>query len=129
VRAQHVMPAFSRYGDISALLDFVLERLFVMFVCRLVVWPKVVAQNCSDASCFEYIHVIISSSFFFSQLFCQDDGPAAATDPAEAAASISHVLRAMGTPVPFAMGTLRLSVGKMTTDEEVCMEALILICA
>ena len=44
-----------------------------------------------------------------------EDGTDVAVDPA----SISHVLRAMGVPVEFAAGTLRLSVGRMTTDEEV----------
>eukprot|EP00455_Lapot_gusevi_P000770 TRINITY_DN10342_c0_g1_i3.p1 TRINITY_DN10342_c0_g1~~TRINITY_DN10342_c0_g1_i3.p1 ORF type:complete len:419 (+),score=117.90 TRINITY_DN10342_c0_g1_i3:64-1320(+) len=35
------------------------------------------------------------------------------------ATAISHVLRAMNVPEEFARGTLRLSVGKMTTEEEV----------
>ena len=32
---------------------------------------------------------------------------------------ISHVLRAMGTPLEWAKGTLRFSVGKMTTEAEI----------
>jgi cysteine desulfurase len=33
--------------------------------------------------------------------------------------SISHVLKAMGVPMEFAMGTLRFSVGRSTTGEEI----------
>ena len=33
--------------------------------------------------------------------------------------SVSHVLAAIGLPLEFAMGTLRLSVGRYTTAEEV----------
>lgn len=32
---------------------------------------------------------------------------------------VSHVLRAMGVPLEWAMGTLRFSVGRMTTEEEI----------
>lgn len=32
---------------------------------------------------------------------------------------VSHVLRAMGIPLEWAMGTLRFSVGRMTTEEEI----------
>jgi len=33
--------------------------------------------------------------------------------------SISHVLQAMSVPAEYAMGTLRLSVGRFTTSEEI----------
>ena len=33
--------------------------------------------------------------------------------------TISHVLRAMGVPDDFALGTLRISTGRMTTDQEI----------
>jgi cysteine desulfurase len=51
--------------------------------------------------------------------------PSAVVDPAASSASavpavkVSHVLRAMGVPTAFAIGTLRLSVGKQTTEKEV----------
>lgn len=32
---------------------------------------------------------------------------------------VSHVLQAMGVPLEWAMGTLRFSVGRMTTEEEI----------
>lgn len=32
---------------------------------------------------------------------------------------VSHVLQAMGVPLESAMGTLRFSVGRMTTEEEI----------
>ena len=33
--------------------------------------------------------------------------------------TISHVLEAMGVPVNIALGTLRISVGRMTTNQDV----------
>jgi cysteine desulfurase len=33
--------------------------------------------------------------------------------------SVSHVLKAMGVPMDLAMGTLRFSVGRSTTEEEI----------
>ena len=32
---------------------------------------------------------------------------------------VSHVIRAMGVPLDWAKGTLRFSVGRMTTAEEI----------
>lgn len=43
--------------------------------------------------------------------------------------SISHVLRAMNITDDFAVGTLRLSVGKMTTEEDIHNAAKIIISA
>ncbi len=33
---------------------------------------------------------------------------------------VSHVLRAMNVPIEYAMGTLRLTVGRFTTEDEIC---------
>ena len=37
----------------------------------------------------------------------------------DGAVTISHVLKAMGIPENFALGTIRVSVGRMTSDEDV----------
>ena len=37
----------------------------------------------------------------------------------DGAVTISHVLKAMGVPEKFALGTIRISVGRMTSDEDV----------
>jgi cysteine desulfurase len=47
----------------------------------------------------------------------------AACHAASADACVSHVLRAMAVPTPLAIGTLRLSVGRHTTAEDVARGA------
>jgi cysteine sulfinate desulfinase/cysteine desulfurase-like protein len=58
------------------------------------------------------------------------DHDSSATSPSStsssATVSISHVLKAMKVPIEYAQGTLRFSVGKMTSDEEID-EASVLI--
>jgi len=39
---------------------------------------------------------------------------------------VSHVLAAMNVPEHFALGTLRLSVGKMTTENEILYSAQVI---
>ena len=53
----------------------------------------------------------------------------AAPVSAASAATVSHVLRAMGVPPDYAIGTLRLSVGRHTTREEVLRAADAIIAA
>ncbi len=50
-------------------------------------------------------------------------------DAAAAAACVSHVLRAMEVPTDFAVGTLRLSVGRHTTRADVDRAAALIVAA
>lgn len=52
---------------------------------------------------------------------------AASATPATPAAKISDVLRAMDVPTDFALGTLRLSFGRHTTERDIDVAAATII--
>lgn len=54
---------------------------------------------------------------------CASAGSACHSHSDDSNAKISHVLKAMGIPREFALGTLRLSVGRHTTREELIIAA------
>ena len=54
-------------------------------------------------------------------------GSACHATEADAPVHLSHVLAAMGVPVEWGMGTLRLSVGRYSTDAEVDEAAEVII--
>ena len=54
-------------------------------------------------------------------------GSACHATEADAPVHLSHVLAAMGSPVEWGMGTLRLSVGRYSTDAEIDEAAEVII--
>lgn len=72
-------------------------------------------------------HTLVRSSCVFAVIedegVCASAGSACHSHSDEQDAKVSHVLAAMKIPREFALGTLRLSVGRHTTEEELLFAA------